>query len=123
MSNAGTSIDIPEPAASVGTCDMKLEVVTLPVSDVDRAKAFYVDKVGFTADQDHQVTDELRFVQLTPPGSEQTNWTETILHNFQFSASGRTPIGELVSDANGHLFGVSYAGGASGVGAVFEITP
>ena len=41
----------------------------MPVSDVDRAKAFYVDQVGFTADHDHQVTDELRFVQLTPPGS------------------------------------------------------
>lgn len=49
--------------------DWKLEVVTVPVSDVDRAKAFYVDQVGFNADYDHQVTDELRFVQLTPPGS------------------------------------------------------
>jgi predicted enzyme related to lactoylglutathione lyase len=39
------------------------------VSDIDRAKAFYVDQVGFNADHDHQVTDELRFVQLTPPGS------------------------------------------------------
>ena len=49
--------------------DMKLELVTVPVTDVDRAKAFYVDKVGFHADHDHQVNDELRFVQLTPPGS------------------------------------------------------
>jgi catechol 2,3-dioxygenase-like lactoylglutathione lyase family enzyme len=49
--------------------DMKLELVAVPVTDVDRAKAFYVDKVGFTADHDHQVSDELRFVQLTPPGS------------------------------------------------------
>src|SRR4029450_9563294 len=49
--------------------DMKLELVAVPVSDVDRAKAFYVDKVGFQADHDHQVSDELRFVQLTPPGS------------------------------------------------------
>jgi predicted enzyme related to lactoylglutathione lyase len=49
--------------------DWKLELVTVPVSDVDRAKAFYVDQVGFNADSDHQVTDELRFVQLTPPGS------------------------------------------------------
>lgn len=48
---------------------MRLELVTVPVSDVDRAKAFYVDQVGFHADQDHTVTDELRFVQLTPPGS------------------------------------------------------
>jgi catechol 2,3-dioxygenase-like lactoylglutathione lyase family enzyme len=49
--------------------DMKLELVAIPVTDVDRAKAFYVDQVGFTADHDHRVNDELRFVQLTPPGS------------------------------------------------------
>ena len=49
--------------------DWKLEVVFVPVTDVDRAKAFYVDQVGFHADHDHQVSDALRFVQLTPPGS------------------------------------------------------
>jgi predicted enzyme related to lactoylglutathione lyase len=49
--------------------DMKLELVQVPVSDVDRAKAFYTEEVGFIADHDHQVSDELRFVQLTPPGS------------------------------------------------------
>jgi len=49
--------------------DWKLELIAIPVSDVDRAKAFYADKPGFNADHDHQVTDELRFVQLTPPGS------------------------------------------------------
>jgi predicted enzyme related to lactoylglutathione lyase len=49
--------------------DWRLELVQVPVSDVDRAKAFYTEKVGFNADQDHQVTDDLRFVQLTPPGS------------------------------------------------------
>jgi catechol 2,3-dioxygenase-like lactoylglutathione lyase family enzyme len=49
--------------------DWKLELVAVPVSDVDRAKAFYVDRVGFNVDHDHQVSDELRFVQLTPPGS------------------------------------------------------
>jgi predicted enzyme related to lactoylglutathione lyase len=48
---------------------MKLEVVHVPVSDVDRAKAFYIEQIGFNADHDHQVNDELRFVQLTPPGS------------------------------------------------------
>jgi predicted enzyme related to lactoylglutathione lyase len=47
----------------------KLELIQVPVADIDRAKAFYTDKVGFNADHDHQVTDELRFVQLTPPGS------------------------------------------------------
>jgi catechol 2,3-dioxygenase-like lactoylglutathione lyase family enzyme len=49
--------------------DWKLELVAVPVSDVDRAKAFYVDQAGFNPDQDHRVSDELRFVQLTPPGS------------------------------------------------------
>lgn len=49
--------------------DMKLELVPVPVMDVDRAKAFYVDQVGFNADHDHRVSDTLRFVQLTPPGS------------------------------------------------------
>jgi predicted enzyme related to lactoylglutathione lyase len=49
--------------------DWKLELVAVPVSDVDRAKAFYADNVGFTVDHDHRVSDEIRFVQLTPPGS------------------------------------------------------
>ena len=49
--------------------DFKIELITLPVSDVDRAKAFYVEKAGFNADYDHRVSDGLRFVQLTPPGS------------------------------------------------------
>jgi len=49
--------------------DWRLELVEVPVTDVDRAKAFYNEKAGFTLDHDHQVTDELRFVQLTPPGS------------------------------------------------------
>jgi catechol 2,3-dioxygenase-like lactoylglutathione lyase family enzyme len=49
--------------------DWKIELVAIPVTDVDRAKAFYVDQVGFHADHDHQVNDQLRFVQLTPPGS------------------------------------------------------
>jgi catechol 2,3-dioxygenase-like lactoylglutathione lyase family enzyme len=49
--------------------DYRLELVQVPVSDVDRAKAFYTDQAGFNLDHDHQVTDELRFVQLTPPGS------------------------------------------------------
>jgi catechol 2,3-dioxygenase-like lactoylglutathione lyase family enzyme len=49
--------------------DFKLELVAVPVSDVDRAKRFYVEQAGFNADHDHQVSDDLRFVQLTPPGS------------------------------------------------------
>jgi len=49
--------------------DWKIELIAVPVSGVDRAKAFYVEKVGFNADHDHQVNERLRFVQLTPPGS------------------------------------------------------
>ena len=49
--------------------DWKIELVAIPVTDVDRAKAFYVDQVGFNADHDYQVNEALRFVQLTPPGS------------------------------------------------------
>ncbi|GAA5029759.1 VOC family protein [Terrabacter aeriphilus] len=49
--------------------EMRLELVMVPVTDVDRAKDFYVDQVGFVADHDHVVSDEVRFVQLTPPGS------------------------------------------------------
>jgi catechol 2,3-dioxygenase-like lactoylglutathione lyase family enzyme len=49
--------------------DFKLELIAVPVSDVDRAKAFYVDQAGFVADHDHAVSEDIRFVQLTPPGS------------------------------------------------------
>jgi len=49
--------------------EWKLELVAVPVSDVDRAKAFYTDQVRFNADHDHIVSDDMRFVQLTPPGS------------------------------------------------------
>jgi catechol 2,3-dioxygenase-like lactoylglutathione lyase family enzyme len=49
--------------------DWKLELVSIPVSDVDRAIAFYTEQVGFHLDHDHRISDELRFVQITPPGS------------------------------------------------------
>jgi len=49
--------------------DWRLELVQVPVSDVDRAKTFYTEKAGFNGDHDHRVSDEIRFVQLTPPGS------------------------------------------------------
>jgi predicted enzyme related to lactoylglutathione lyase len=49
--------------------DFRIELIAIPVTDVDRAKAFYVDQAGFNADHDHTVSDEVRFVQLTPPGS------------------------------------------------------
>ena len=53
----------------MSTMQMKLELVIIPVSDVDRAKAFYTEKLGFHADFDQQVNENLRFVQLTPQGS------------------------------------------------------
>lgn len=49
--------------------DFKIELIAIPVSDVDRAKEFYVDRAGFIAEHDHQVDENVRFVQLTPPGS------------------------------------------------------
>jgi catechol 2,3-dioxygenase-like lactoylglutathione lyase family enzyme len=49
--------------------DVRIELVPVPVTDIDRAKAFYVDGLGFHADHDHRVHETLRFVQLTPPGS------------------------------------------------------
>jgi catechol 2,3-dioxygenase-like lactoylglutathione lyase family enzyme len=49
--------------------EWKLELVMIPVSDVDRAKKFYTEKAGFHADHDHTISESLRFVQLTPPGS------------------------------------------------------
>jgi predicted enzyme related to lactoylglutathione lyase len=49
--------------------DWKLELIGLPVTDIDRAKAFYSEQVGFTVDHDHKISDDIRFVQITPPGS------------------------------------------------------
>ena len=49
--------------------DWKIELLAVPVADIDRAKAFYVEQCGFNADHDHTVDENMRFVQLTPPGS------------------------------------------------------
>jgi predicted enzyme related to lactoylglutathione lyase len=57
------------PQAKGEAVDYKIELVAIPVSDVDRAKAFYTEQAGFNADQDHTVSEDVRFVQLTPPGS------------------------------------------------------
>lgn len=54
---------------SASTVTYRLELVNVPVSDIDAALTFYVNKVGFTLDHDHTVSEEIRFVQLTPPGS------------------------------------------------------
>jgi catechol 2,3-dioxygenase-like lactoylglutathione lyase family enzyme len=68
MSSTGLSVETSEPAPTVATCDMKLEVVTLPVSDVDRAKAFY-QSLGWRLDTDIVRGENFRAVQLTPPHS------------------------------------------------------
>jgi catechol 2,3-dioxygenase-like lactoylglutathione lyase family enzyme len=63
--------------------EMRLELIQVPVSDVDRAKDFYVNKVGFNDDHDYQVNDELRFVQLTPPGSASSIALTTGAHEMK----------------------------------------
>jgi predicted enzyme related to lactoylglutathione lyase len=63
--------------------EWRLELVQVPVSDVDRAKVFYVERVGFLAEHDHRVSDELRFVQLTPPGSACSIALTTGAHQMQ----------------------------------------
>jgi predicted enzyme related to lactoylglutathione lyase len=63
--------------------DWKLELVQVPVSDVDRAKDFYTEKAGFNADHDHQVSDDVRFVQLTPAGSTCSIALTSGVHDMQ----------------------------------------
>jgi predicted enzyme related to lactoylglutathione lyase len=75
--------------------DWKLELVSIPVTDVDRAKAFYTEQAGFNADHDHRVTDELRFVQLTPPGSA---CSVAIGSGLTESAPGSAQVQLVVSD-------------------------
>jgi predicted enzyme related to lactoylglutathione lyase len=75
--------------------DWKLELVTVPVSDVDRAKSFYVERAGFNPDHDHQVSPDLRFVQLTPPGSACSIALGTGLTE---SAPGSAQLQIVVSD-------------------------
>lgn len=77
--------------------DYKLEVAFLSVTDVDRAKEFYVDKVGFHADHDQSPTDEIRFVQCTPPGSACSIAFGT---GLGFSGSARPPLMLVVDDAD-----------------------
>src|ERR671916_3418861 len=69
LRSSGCGQDLTATIRRVPLMDFKLELIAVPVSDVDRAKAFYVEKAGFNADHDHQVNENLRFVQLTPPGS------------------------------------------------------
>ena len=86
--------------------DYKLELVAVPVSDVDRAKAFYTDQAGFNADHDHRVNDELRFVQLTPPGSAcSIVLGEGIVDSAPGSVSGLQMVVSDVEQAHAELSG------------------
>jgi predicted enzyme related to lactoylglutathione lyase len=86
--------------------DWKLELVAVPVSDVDRAKRFYTDQVGFNADHDHKISDELRFVQLTPPGSACSIALGTGVTDAQpGSATGLQMVVSDIEAAHAHLAG------------------
>lgn len=78
--------------------DLKLELVQVPVSDVDCAKAFYTEKVGFNADHDHRISDEIRFVQLTPSGSACSIALTTGVH--QMEPGSLEGLQLVVSDIN-----------------------
>ena len=84
--------------------DWKLELVAVPVTDVDRAKRFYTEQVGFNADHDHKVSDELRFVQLTPPGSACSIALGTGVTDAQpGSVSGLQMVVSDIDAARAHL--------------------
>ncbi len=84
--------------------DWRLELVHVPVSDVDRAKSFYAERVGFAGDHDHRVSDELRFVQLTPPGSACSIAMGTGLADAQpGSAQGLQLVVSDIEAARAHL--------------------
>jgi catechol 2,3-dioxygenase-like lactoylglutathione lyase family enzyme len=90
--------------------DWKLELVNVPVSDVDRAKAFYVDRVGFHEDNDATVNEELRFVQLTPPGSACSISIGTGLTNAEpGSARGLQLVVQDIRAAHAELVGRGVA--------------
>jgi predicted enzyme related to lactoylglutathione lyase len=72
-----------EERSTTSKIQWRLELVQVPVSDVDRAKAFYVEQAGFIAEHDHRVSEELRFVQLTPPGSACSISLTTGAHSME----------------------------------------
>ena len=84
--------------------DWKLELIAVPVTDVDRAKRFYTEQVGFNADHDHHVSPELRFVQLTPPGSACSIALGTGLTDAQpGSVTGLQMVVDDIQAARAHL--------------------
>jgi len=95
MANAGNT---------ASKIEWRLELVQVPVSDVDRAKTFYVERVGFLAEHDHQMSEELRFVQLTPPGSACSIALTTGAHQMQpGSVAGLQLVVEDVDVARAEL--------------------
>ncbi len=84
--------------------DWKIELIAIPVSDVDRAKRFYTEQAGFNADHDHVVSDEIRFVQLTPPGSACSIALTTGAHELvPGSAEGLQLVVDDADAARAHL--------------------
>jgi catechol 2,3-dioxygenase-like lactoylglutathione lyase family enzyme len=84
--------------------DWKLEVIVVPVSDVDRAKRFYADQLGFVVDVDHQATETVRVVQLTPPGSACSITIGTgLVDSAPGSLKGIQLVVDDVEAARGHL--------------------
>jgi catechol 2,3-dioxygenase-like lactoylglutathione lyase family enzyme len=84
--------------------DWKLELVAVPVTDVDRAKSFYVDQVGFNDDHDYVVSEEMRFVQLTPPGSAcSIAIGQGIVDSVPGSAAGLQLVVADIHAARAHL--------------------
>jgi catechol 2,3-dioxygenase-like lactoylglutathione lyase family enzyme len=79
--------------------EMKLELVPLPVADLDRAIAFYVDKLGFTLDHDTRPNDAIRIVQLTPPGSACSIVLSTGLPGLDMPVGSQRGIHLIVGDA------------------------
>ena len=90
----------------MGMPDFKLEVVVIPVSDVDRAKDFYVEKAGWNADHDHTVSDDVRFVQITPPGSAASNaFGKGLTDAPAGSVKGLQVVVDDIEEAHRHLAG------------------
>jgi predicted enzyme related to lactoylglutathione lyase len=84
--------------------DWKLELIQIPVADIDRAKTFYTEQAGFNADQDARVSDEVRFVQLTPPGSACSIALTSGVHEMRpGSVSGLQLVVEDADDAREEL--------------------
>jgi predicted enzyme related to lactoylglutathione lyase len=91
--------------------DTRIELVSIPVTDIDRAIAFYTEQVGFTLDHDHRVREEIRFVQITPPGSARS----ILVGNLSEMEPGTQRGLQCVSsDADAALAQLRAAGGRRG---------